>query len=98
MLWGFPGSAGVKNPPANAGEARDSGSILGLGRYPGVGNGNPLQNSCLGNPMGREAWQATDQGVAELGMTEHTQVLFGYGSASGGLRSSTISKWASLRK
>ena len=48
--------------------------------------------------MGREAWQATDQGVAELGMTEHTQVLFGYGSASGGLRSSTISKWASLRK
>ena len=41
----------VKNPPANAGGARDSGSIPGLGKSPGEGNGNPLQYSCLGNPM-----------------------------------------------
>ena len=48
----------VKNPPANAGEARDAGSIPGLGRSLGGGNGNPLQDSCLGNPMDRGAWQA----------------------------------------
>ena len=46
----------VKNPPANA---RDVGSIPGLGRSPGEGNGNPLQHSCLGNPTDRGAWQAT---------------------------------------
>ena len=46
----------VKNPPANAG---DAGSIRGSGRAPGEGNGNPLQCSCLGNPMDRETWQAT---------------------------------------
>ena len=56
---------GVKNPPANAGDARDSGSIPGSGRSPGVENGNPLQYSCLGNPMGRGAWWATVQGVAK---------------------------------
>ena len=41
----------VKNLPANAGDTRDVGSIPGLGRYSGEGNGNPLQSSCLGNPM-----------------------------------------------
>ena len=51
----FPGDSVVKNIPANAG---DTGSIPGLGRSPGEGNGNPLQYSCLGNPMEREAWQA----------------------------------------
>ena len=45
----------VKNPPANAGDLRDVGSILGPGRSPGGGNGNPLQYSCLENPMDREA-------------------------------------------
>ena len=45
---GFPGGSVVKNPPANA---RDTGSILGLGRSPGRGNGNPLQYSCLRNPI-----------------------------------------------
>jgi len=45
----------VKNQLANAGDARDTGSILGLGRPPGVGNGNPLQYSCLENPMDRGA-------------------------------------------
>ena len=48
----------VKNPPANAGEVRDAGSIPGSGRSPGRGHGNPLQYSCLENPMEREAWQA----------------------------------------
>ena len=49
----------VKNPPANAGDVRDSGSIPGSGRSPGGGHGNPLQHSCLKNPMDREAWRAT---------------------------------------
>ena len=53
---GFPGRSVVKNPPANAG---DVGSIPGLGRSPGEGNGNPVQYACLGNPMDRGAWQAT---------------------------------------
>ena len=51
----FPGSAVVKNLPANAGDARDMGSIPGSGRSPGVGNGNPLQFSCLENSMDRGA-------------------------------------------
>ena len=45
----------VKNPPANAGDIGDAGSIPGLGRSPGVGNGDPLQYSCLENPMDRGA-------------------------------------------
>ena len=58
----------VKISPANAGDARDTGSIPGLGRSPGemkVGYSNPLQYSCLENPMDREAWRATARGVAE---------------------------------
>ena len=55
----------VKNPPANAGDARDKGSISGLGRSPGVGNGNPLQYSSLENPMDRGAWWATVHGVTK---------------------------------
>ena len=43
----------IKNPPAGAGDLRDRGSIPELGKSPGEGNGNPLQCSCLGNPMGR---------------------------------------------
>ena len=49
----------VKNSPANEGDKRDVGSILGLGRTPGGGNGNQLQYSCLENPMDRGAWWAT---------------------------------------
>ena len=49
----------AKNPPANAGEIRDTGLIPGLGRSPGGGHGNPLQHLCLKNPMDRRAWQAT---------------------------------------
>ena len=53
---GFPGGSVIKNLPANAGDAGKMGSIPGPGRPPGVENGNPLQCSCLGNPMDREAW------------------------------------------
>ena len=49
----------VKNPPANAGDVKDVGSISGLGRSPGEGRGNPLQYSYLKNPMARGAWWAT---------------------------------------
>ena len=55
----------VKNLPANAGDTRDTGSIPGLGRSPGGGNGNPLQYSCLENPMDRGAWWATVHGVTK---------------------------------
>ena len=59
-MKGFPGGSVVKNLPANSG---DTGSIVGLGRSPGEGNGNPLQYSCLENPMNRGGWQATINGV-----------------------------------
>ena len=55
----------VKNLPANAGDARGAGSIPGLGRSPGEGNGNPLQFSCLENSMDRGAWWAIVHGVAK---------------------------------
>ena len=48
----------VKNSPANAGNLRDAGSIPGLGRSPGGGHGNPLQHSCLKDPMDKGAWRA----------------------------------------
>ena len=62
---GFLDGAMVKNLPASAGDARDMGSIPGSGRSPGVGNGIPLQNSCLENSMDRGAWQAIVHGVAK---------------------------------
>ena len=55
----------VKNPPASAGDVRDVGSIPGWGRSPGEGTGNPLQYSCLENPMDREDWRATVRGVSK---------------------------------
>ena len=62
---GFSGELVVKNLPANAGDIRDAGLIPGWGRSPGEGNGNPLQYSCLGNPMDRGAWQATVHGATK---------------------------------
>ena len=55
----------VKNLPANAGDIRDVGSIPGSGRSLEGGHGNPLQHSCLENPMDRGAWQATVHGVTK---------------------------------
>ena len=63
----------VKNPPANAGDARDVGLIPGSGRFPGGGHGNPLQYSCLENPMDRGAMVGYNpQGCKELDTTEAT--------------------------
>ena len=59
----------IKNMPSSAGDPRDEGLILGLGRSPGVENGNPFQYSCLGNPMDRGVWQATPLGLKELDTT-----------------------------
>ena len=62
VKWGFPGGSDCKEYACNAGGL---GSIPGLERSPGEGNGNPLQYSCLENPTDREAWQATVHGVAK---------------------------------
>ena len=55
----------VKNLPANAGNARDTGSIPGWGRAPGEGNGNPLQCSCMENSMDRGSWWTTVYGITK---------------------------------
>ena len=82
----------VKNPPAKAG---DSGSIPVLARSPGVGNGNPLQYSCLGNPMEREAWQATVYWVAkELDTTQHSTAIT---KGTGKEHQSTPRHWIRIR-
>ena len=63
-IWGFPGGSKVKYPSPNAG---DAGLTPGLGRPLGERNGNPLQYSCLGNPMDRGAWRAAIHGVTKSG-------------------------------
>ena len=63
----------VKNPPANAGDVGDAGSIPGLGGSPGGEHGNPLQCSCLENPTDREAWRATVSGCTESDTAEVTK-------------------------
>ena len=72
-LLGFPGGSEVKASACNPG---DIGSTPGSGRSPGEGNGNPLQYSCLENPMDGGAWQATVHGVAELEATEQLHFHF----------------------
>ena len=62
---GFPGDSDGKESACNSGDARDVGSIPGLGRSPGGDHGNPLQYSCLENPMQGGAWRATVHGFAE---------------------------------
>ena len=74
----------VKKPPANTGDVRDSGSIPGSGRFSGGGYGNPLQDSCLGNPMDRGGWWTTIHGVPkELDTTEWLNNSSNNGDASG---------------
>ena len=71
-MLGFPGGTNVKNPLANAGDKRDTGSIPGSGSSPGEGHGNPLQYSCLENPMDKRAWRATVHVVTESDTTDAT--------------------------
>ena len=71
LPMGFPDGAEVKNLPANAEDTGDVGLIPGLGRSPGLGNGNPLQNSRLQNSMDRGTRQATVHGVKAWDTTEH---------------------------
>ena len=65
----------IKNLPVNVGDARDAGSIPGSERSLGVGNGNPVQYSCLENAMDRGVWWATVRGVADLDTTEHAHMM-----------------------
>ena len=67
-LWASQVMLALKNPPASAGDTRDTSSIPELGRFPGRGHGNPFQYSYLENPMDRGAWWAT--GCKELDTTE----------------------------
>ena len=70
MCLGFPGGSVGKESACNVGDTGDVGSVLGLGRSPRGGHGNPLQYSCLENPMDRGTWWATVRGRKELDMTE----------------------------
>ena len=76
--WGFPVDIIGEESACQAGDARDLGLVPGLGRSPAVGNGNPLQYSCLENSMNRRAWQATVQWshkelvMSELARNTHT--------------------------
>ena len=65
LYWASQVALVVKNPPANSGDARDMSSIPGSGRSPVGGHGNPLQYSCLENPMDRGAWWTTVRGVTK---------------------------------
>ena len=83
IFWASQVMLVVKNPPANAGDARDVGSIPGSERSSGRGNGNPFQYSCLENPMDRGNWWDTVQGVVKnrtlltwLSKHAHTVVIF----------------------
>ena len=63
LMWASQVVLVIKNLPANAGDIRDTGSVPELGRSPEGGNGNPLQYTCLENPIERGAWWATVHGV-----------------------------------
>ena len=73
----------IKNLPANAGDTGDMGSIPGLGRYPGGGNGHLFQYSCLENSMDRGAWQATVYGITESDMAERLTLQHYYALMGG---------------
>jgi len=73
---GFPNGSEGKESTCNTGDTGDAGLIPGSGRSPGGGNGNPLQYSCLGNPMDRGTWWATVYGVCkESDMTDHVHTV-----------------------
>ena len=74
----------VKNPPVNAGGIRDIGSIPGSGRSPIDGDGNPLQYSCLDNPMDREAWRAVVYGTVKSWIQLSDQTRTTISTVSGG--------------
>ena len=87
LKLGLLGDKVVKNPPANAEATGDAGSIPGSGRSPGVGNGNPLQYSCLENSMDRGVWQATIHGIARSwtqvsDLSTQTETLFPLNTSS----------------
>ena len=73
IYQGFPADSVGKESACNAGGTGDAGLILGLGRSAGGGHGNPLQYSCLENPMDRGTWQASVHRVTESDMTEMTE-------------------------
>ena len=77
----------VKNLPANAGELRDTGSILGSARYHGGGHGNPLQYSCLENPMDKEPGRLPSMGIEKRGtqlkqFSTHDRCYIGFSSSN----------------
>ena len=77
-IWGFLCGAVIKNLPAHAGDPGDTDLILGLGRFPRGGSGNPLQYPCLGNLTDRGAWWATVHGVQRAGhnLGTKTQLIY----------------------
>ena len=87
-IGGLPSSLVVKNPPANAGDARDRGSISGSVRFPGGGHGNPLQYSWPENLMDRGAWQARVHWVAQS-QTRLKQHICTYHTG----RASQVAQW-----
>ena len=78
VCMGFLGGSGIKSPLANTGATGDRGSIFGLGRSSGGGNGNPLQDPCLDNPMDRGALWVTVHGITknqtQLSSTQHSKM------------------------
>ena len=69
--WDSRVALGVKDPPASAGDARDAGSVPGLGRSPLEEHGTPLQYSCLENPMDRGPWRATVHRIVVSAMNKY---------------------------
>ena len=78
----FLGGSVVKNPPANAGDGGDAGSILGSGRSPAVGNGNSLQHSFLENSTDRGIYSPWDHNKVKYNLTEQQEISYGVKKSS----------------